>query len=117
QPNFGEAIKVAGVALVVGAGVSLTTSLYKKWKEGKKFYSGDFTSEDWKEVGIDIGKGGALGAISGAAIYGLTNYAKLSAPFAAAVVSASKGVSSLVADFKNGEIDNDEFVELGMVLC
>ena len=117
QPNYGEAVKAAGIAFVVGAGVSLTTSLYKKYKDGKKFYSGDFTSEDWKEVGIDTGKGGALGAISGGAIYGLTNYAKLSAPFAAAVVSASYGVGSLVKDLNNGEIDKEEFVELGMVLC
>jgi len=117
QPNLGEAIKATGIATAVGAAVSMTTSLYKKYKEGKKFYKGDFSEEDWKEVGIDTVKGGAIGGVSGAAIYGLTNYASLSAPFAGAIVSASKGVGSLVKDLNSGNINHEEFVELGMVIC
>lgn len=68
-------------------------------------------------LGVTTAKGGAVGAVSGATIYGLTNYASLSAPFAGAVVSASKGVGSLVSDFNNGEINQEEFIELGMVIC
>jgi len=117
QANVGEGFKVMGIAATVGATVSLTTSLYKKAKEGIKFYNGDFSSEDWKEVGIDTVKGGAIGGVSGAAIYVLTNYASLSAPFAGAIVSATKGVGSLVADLNSGKIDNEEFIELGMVIC
>jgi len=117
QPNIGEALKATGIAAVVGATVSITTSLYQKSKEGKKFYKGDFSIEDWKEVGIETVKSGAIGGISGATIYGLTNYASLSAPFAGAVVSAIKGVGTLVVDFNNGEIDKDEFMELGMIVC
>lgn len=117
QANLGEALKVTGIAAAVGATVSLTTSLYKKGKEGKKFYKGEFSSSDWEEVGINTVKGGFIGGVSGATIYGLTNYASLSAPFAGAIVSATKGVGSLATDFNNGKIDRTEFLELGMVVC
>ena len=117
EASLAEGIKAAAIAGAVGAAVSLITSLYKKSKEGKKFYKGDFTAQDWKEVGISTSQGGAIGAISGGAIYGLTNYASLSAPFAGAVVSAAKGIGSLINDLNEGEISKDEFTELGMVIC
>lgn len=117
EASLAEGFKAAAVAGAVGAAVSLTTSLYKKNKEGKKFYKGDFTAQDWKDVGISTSQGGAIGAISGGAIYGLTNYASLSAPFAGAVVSAAKGIGSLINDLNKGEISKDEFTELGMVIC
>ena len=117
EASLTEGLKATTIAGAVGATVSLTTSLYKKSKEGKKFYKGDFTVEDWKEVGISASKGGVVGAISGGAIYGLTNYASLSAPFAGAVVSAAKGVSSLIKDLNEGKITREEFTELGMVIC
>ncbi len=117
KPSFQEGLKATGVAAGVGAAVSLTTGLYKKHKEGKRFYKGDFTTEDWKEVGGDTLKGGVIGGISGAAIYGLTSYAPLSAPFAGAVVSAAKGVVSLIKDYDSGKINGEEFRELGMLIC
>ena len=117
KPSFQEGLTATGVATAVGASIYLTTGLYKKHKEGKRFYKGDFTVKDWKEVGGDTLKGGVIGGVSGAAIYGLTSYAPLSAPFAGAVVSATKGVASLVKDYHSGKINNDEFFELGMVIC
>lgn len=117
KPNMTDALKATGVAAAVGATVSLTTSLYIKSKEGKYFYKGDFTIDDWKDVGIDVLKGGSIGGVSGASIYTLTNYASLSAPFAGAIVSASKGVGVLANDLKKGKIDKYEFIELGMVIC
>lgn len=117
KPNLAEGLKATGMAATVGAGFALATGLYEKAKEGKKFYKGDFTKEDWKEVGIDTLKGGVIGGVSGGTIYALTNYASLSAPFAAAVVSASKGVCSLVIEFQSGKINEEELVELGLVVC
>jgi hypothetical protein len=117
KPGFNDAAKVAVVAGAVGAAVSLTSSLHEKYKSGKRFYKGEFTVEDWQDVGITTAKGGATGAISGVSIYALTNYASLSAPFAGAVVSATKGVASLIKDFDNGTINGEEFRELGMIIC
>jgi hypothetical protein len=117
KPSLSEGLQATGIAAGVGGAVSLTTILYRKAKEGKKFYKGDFTLEDWKEVGIDTAKGAALGGVSGSGIYILTNYASLSAPFAGAVVSAAKGVGSLLKDYKDGKITADEVMELGAIVC
>lgn len=117
KPNLREAGEVTITATLVGAAISLTSAFYQKSKEGKKFYKGDFSNEDWKEIGVSTGKGAIKGGISGLSIYGLTNYASLSAPFAGAVVSASKGVGSLIKDFDEGTINQEEFIEIGMVIC
>lgn len=117
KPSITEGTKAAGLAGTVGAAISLTTSLYKKAKDGKKFYKGELSKNDWKEVGVDTLEGGVIGAISGATIYGLTNYTSLSAPFAGAIVSASKGINSLKNDFSKEKINEEEFIELGMILC
>jgi len=47
----------------------------------------------------------------------MTNYAGMAAPFASAVVSAVKGISSLAEDYRKGDISFDEFVDLGMIIC
>jgi hypothetical protein len=115
--SFQDGLKATEVATAVGVAVSVTNGLYQKHKAGKRFYKGDFTVEDWKEIGGDTLKGGAIGGVSGAAIYGITRYAPLSAPFAGAVVSATKGVASLITDYHSGKINVNEFFELGMVIC
>ena len=117
QPSLGEAAKAAGMGAAVGGAVTLTASIYKKYKQGKNPFKGDFTNEDWKEVGVSTGKGAIGGAVAGASIYGLTNYAALSAPFASAVVSAAKSVHSLVEDYQAGNISFALFVDLGMMTC
>lgn len=117
QPSFGEAAQAAGMGAAVGGAVTLTASIYNKYKQGKNPFKGDFSKEDWKEVGVTTGKGAIGGAVAGSAIYGLTNYAKLSAPFAGAVVSAAKSVNSLIEDYQTGNISFDMFVDLGMMAC
>ena len=68
-------------------------------------------------MGLDTAKGAAIGGVTGASVYALTNYASLSAPFAAAVVSASKGVASLYSDYHKGEITLDDFTSMGLMIC
>jgi len=77
----------------------------------------EYDVDDWKDVGITFGKGSAKGAVRGATIYTLTNYANTSAPLAASFVSASFGVASLYSTYKNGEITAEEMVEQGEILC
>lgn len=117
KPNLQEATNAAAMAGAVGGALSFATSLYEKYKQGKNPFRGDFSAEDWGEIGIETAKGAGVGAVAGGSIYLMTNYASMSAPFAAAVVSAAKGVSSLVSQLNTGEIDFDQFVDLGMIVC
>lgn len=117
KPNLAQGAKATGIAAAVGASVSLGAGLYKYHKEGKNVFKGELTAKDWKELGLDTAKGAVIGGVSGAAIYSLTNYASLSAPFAGAVVSASKGVASLYSDYRSGEITLDDFTSMGLMIC
>jgi uncharacterized membrane-anchored protein YhcB (DUF1043 family) len=117
RPTLAEAAKATAVAGAVGGAVSFAGGLYAKYREGKNPFKGELTSNDWKELGVSSLKGAAGGTIAGGSIYLLTSYASLSAPFAGAVVSAGKGISSLFSDYDNGNIDFNEFMNLGMIVC
>ncbi|MBH3411274.1 hypothetical protein [Pseudomonas putida] len=116
-PSLAGAAQAAAVAGAVGGAVGLTTALYGKYKEGKNAFKGDFTAQDWADVGIDTGTAAIGGAIAGGSIYLMTNFAGMAAPFAGAVVSAAKGVSTLLADYHAERIDLDELISLGTVIC
>jgi len=117
DPSFFDGVAPVGVAAVVGGAISLTSQLYGKYREGKNPFTGGFTLEDWKEVGLSTAKGAGGGAVAGAGIYLLTNYADLSAPFAGAVVSGVKGIASLAQQYNSGQITQEQFVQLGMITC
>jgi hypothetical protein len=114
-PSVGEGVKVAGTAALVTGTLQAFTSIYSKIKSGKNL--ADFHSEDWKEVGLTSAKAGVKGGITAGSIYALTNLTSLSAPFAAAVTSATIGLTVLVKDLNNNTINMDEFVTQGQVLC
>lgn len=117
EASLAEGLKATFVAGAVGASVGFTSAAYRKYKEGKNIFKGDFTIEDWKDIGSSTLTAGVGGGLTGAAIYALTNCAALSAPFAGAVVSAVKGIKPLVADYRNGKITFDEFLDAGMFVC
>jgi hypothetical protein len=117
KPSLQGAAQAALVGGAVGGTLSLATGLYAKYKAGKNVFKGDFTAADWQEVGLDTAKGAAGGAVAAGSIYLMTNYAGMAAPFASAVVSAVKGISSLAEDYRKGDISFDEFVDLGMIIC
>lgn len=117
KPGLTDGVKATGVAALVGGTMSFTIGLYQHYKNGKNPFKGDLTVQDWKALGITTAEGAALGGVTGGAIYALTNYASLSAPFAAAVVSAGKGLASLQKSFSNGEISLNEFTDMGLIIC
>ncbi|CAD6543284.1 hypothetical protein [Paraburkholderia metrosideri] len=117
EPSLAEGLKATGGAAAVGAALSLTMHVWKKYRDGKNVFAGDFTVEDWKEVGLSTVKGAAGGAFAGGAIYALTNCAEMAAPFAGAFVSAAKGMASLVADYHAGKLSLDALIDNGMFVC
>ncbi|HNG37032.1 MAG TPA: hypothetical protein PK068_10730 [Nitrosomonas sp.] len=117
QPSLVEAAKATGIAAAVGGCLSLGMAIWLKSRQGKNLFKGEFTKEDWQEVGIKGLKGAAGGAISGAAIYGLTNFADMSAPLACAFVSAGKGIYALHQSYLNNEINEEQFLEMSLIAC
>ncbi|MEZ8968094.1 hypothetical protein FCV82_02210 [Vibrio breoganii] len=116
KASLEEAGTAALAGAAVGATISVVSTIYEKHKDGRNIFKGEFTKEDWRELGFDSGKAALIGGISGAAIYGLTNYVGMAAPFAGAIVTANKGISSLAMQYKDGEITFDELVDLSMVI-
>lgn len=117
EPSLADGLKAAGVGAAVGAGISIGTTLYRKYKEGKNVFQGEFTEKDWKELGLDAGKATLIGGVTGGAIYYITNYMDTSAPAASAFVSAAKGVGSLLNDLHKGNIEPKEFACLALITC
>ncbi|MGX9522816.1 hypothetical protein ACWX0P_29240 [Vibrio mediterranei] len=116
KASIEEAGKAALAGAAVGATISIASTIYQKHKDGKNIFKGEFTKDDWKELGFDSGKAGLVGGISGAAIYGLTNYVGMAAPFAGAMVTATKGIGSLAMQYKEGKITFDELIDLSMII-
>lgn len=117
QPNFADFGRVAVRGAVIGGSIRFATKLYLKYKEGKNVFKGELTLEDWKEIGLDTATGAALSSITATAIYGLTNFAQMSAPLAGAFVSAGMEIASLIGSLNRGEITEEQFVELSIFAC
>ncbi|MGR5944135.1 hypothetical protein [Enterobacter sp. C4G1] len=117
QPSLAEGMRATAMGAAVGGAFALGTGIYRKYRDGKNIFSGDFDAQDWQDVGLDSLKGAAVGGVSAGAIYTLTNYASMGAPFASALVTATKGVASLALSYQRGEIDLNEFTDLGLIVC
>lgn len=114
-PSFNEGMKVTAIAAALSGGISFTIGIVKKKKERGTLTN--FNIEDWREIGIDTGKGTAKGGISGASIYTLTNFLKTPAPLASAYVSASFGIVNLAKEYRKGNINSEEFIENSELVC
>ncbi len=117
QPTLADFGHVAAKGAIVGGSIRFATKLYAKYQQGKNVFKGEFTLQDWQEIGLDSVEGAALSSVSAMAIYGLTNFAQLSAPLAGAFVSAGMEVASLIKSLNQGKITREQFVELSLFAC
>lgn len=115
KPSLKEGAKATAAAAAIEGGMSFCLEVAKKLKSGKIL--SEFTSDDWKEVGIDTAAGGAKGAIRGASIYGLTNFTATPAAVASALVSATFGVAAQAQLLREGKISNEDFIINSEVVC
>lgn len=110
QPSFKEATKVAGIGVAVQGGFNFGDYIFKKHKKGKEVW--EFNSKEWIECGVTTMDGATRGGLTGYAIYGLTNVCHLAAPSAAALTSGTIGLTETIIKFRNGDIDDDGFIDL-----
>ena len=116
-PTLAGALTAASIGAAAGAGVSFAQSVWVKCKEGKNPFQGDFSAEDWKEIGVDTATGAGGGAVAGGTLYLLTNATELSAPFAGVLVSGMMGLGKLVGHYHAGKIDGAQFVHLSLLVA
>lgn len=115
KPTLKEGVKVTVVAALLEGGMAFAIGIYKKKKAGKKI--AEFTQDDWKELGIDTGTGAAKGAIRGASVYVLTNFASVPAPMASGMITATFGMLVEAYKLRNGDITADEFIDASESIC
>lgn len=108
KPTLKEGAKAAAVGAALEGGVAFCMAIAEKRKEGKSF--SEFNEEDWKDIGLEAGKGGAKGGVRGGAVYALTNFTATPANVASAYVTAAFGVITQANAYKKGEISKEDFV-------
>ena len=116
-PSLSGAAMAAAVGAAAGGGVRFAQAVWVKYRDGKNPFQGDFSAEDWKDIGLDTAKGVGTGAVAGGTLYFLTNSADLAAPFAGALVSGLMGIGDLLRQYHAGEIDGDQFVDCSLMVA
>ena len=116
-PSLGGAATAAAFGAAAGGGVRFAQAVWTKYQDGKNPFRGDFSVEDWKDVGLDTAKGAGGGAVAGGTVYLLTNATDLAAPFAGALVSGLMGIGDLLGRHSAGEIDDVQFVDLSLMVA
>lgn len=115
RPSLKEGGTVTAVSAALEGGVAFCSSVAQKRKSGKKL--AEFTTDDWKEVGIDTGAGTFKGGIRGAAVYALSNFTATPANVATGLVTAVFGVTAQAKLLREGEISEEEFLINSETLC
>ncbi len=116
-PSMAGLSTAAAFGAAAGGGVGLAQAIWVKCREGTSPFRGEFSTQDWQDVGVVAVRGAGGGAVAGSTVYALTNSTALAAPFAGSLVSALMGVGALLRDHHSGTINGDQFVEMSHVVA
>ena len=117
RPSLAGLGTAAAVGAAAGGAVGLAQAIWVKCREGASPFRGEFSIQDWQDVGVVAAQGAGGGAVAGSAVYVLTNSTALAAPFAGSLVSALMGVGALLRNHHAGTIDGDQFVEMSHIVA
>ena len=115
KPTLKEGIKATAVAATVEGISTFVIAVARKRKSGKKIK--EFDQTDWIEIAGESGKGAIKGGVRGASIYALTNFTVTPAAVASAITTAAFGVAEQVHLYRNGSINEVQFIEKSEMLC
>ncbi len=107
----------AALGATAGGGVGLAQAIWVKCREGKSPFRGQFSIQDWQDVGVVAAQGAGGGAVAGSSVYVLTNSTAMAAPFAGSLASGLMGVGGLLRDHHAGTIDGEQFVEMSHIVA
>lgn len=109
DPAFREGADIALFSAAIEGSIEFCIGVHRKLKEGKKLH--DFTSDDWKELGIDTAGATVKGGIRGASVYLLTNYANTPGCVATSFMTAVFGIVAQSKQLQEGKITEHEFID------
>ena len=112
EAGLADAIKAVAIGAAAAGGLGLAHAVWAKQREGRSPFRGEFTDQDWRDVGVTGSKAAGTGAVAGGGVYLLTNSTALAAPLAGSLVSGLMAVGGLLRDHHAGLINEDELVEL-----
>lgn len=115
KPTLKQGAQATAVSAAAEGGMAFCLGLAKKLKQGKRIQ--EFTTDDWKDLGIDTAKGTVQGGIRGASIYAMTNFTATPAAVANALVTAAFGVAAQAYQLQQGVITAEDFIVNSEVLC
>ena len=115
KPTLSEGVKATAAAAAIEGAMALCLGIAEKRKSGKKFNT--FDGDDWKEIAATTGKGTLKGGIRGSSIYTLTNFTATPAAVASAMVTATFGIAEQAYQLKQGNVDEQRFIENSEMLC
>lgn len=115
KPTLAEGAKTTVAAATIEGATSFVMAIVRKCKAGKKIK--EFNQSDWVEIAGDSAKGTLKGGIRGSSIYVLTNFTATSAAVASAITTAAFGVAEQAYLYRNGTIDESQFIENSEMLC
>lgn len=115
KPTLSEGAKATAAAAAIEGAMELCLGIAEKRKSGKKFNA--FDEDDWKEIAATTGKGTLKGGIRGASIYTLTNFTATPAAVASAMVTATFGIAEQAYQLKQGNVNEQRFIENSEMLC
>ena len=116
-PSSTELVKAVGIGAAASGGIGLAQAIWIKQREGRSAFRGEFSTQDWQDVGVVAVQGAASGAVAGGTLYVLTNSTALTAPFAGSFVGALMGVGTLLGHYRARTIDGDQFAEMSHIVA
>ena len=115
KPSLAEGAKATAVAAASEGLMAFCQAIAAKRKEGKHLK--DLDQKDWEEIIGNTGTGTVKGGIRGVSLYLLTNYTASPAAVANAFTTSAFGVAEQAHRFREGEIDEQGFIENSEMLC
>lgn len=108
KASIKEGFVAAGISAAIDGVISFSYTIVEKLQSGKKI--SEFSNKDWEDILKDTGIGIIRGGTMGGGIYALTNYTNMSAPVAAALVTALIGIVNEAIKLGKGMTNIDDFM-------